>query len=118
MSEEHAKLRQEMLAEKGFLLSLYSNDRRVVRSLLQAATDKQVTVLLSVLKCVASGEIPMKKNHLTQLVGSKREPKLRSLRNSTTYQKLLNGSQKEKVQFLSQFCANLQRLLHPLFNKI
>ena len=110
-----SKLRLRMLAEKDFLKQLFTVNNRVAKTLLQTAENSQLELLLTILRYIAIGEIPMRRLHHEKLVKAKRESKLRTLRTYSTFNELLQSNRKTKLTYLSQFCSQFNTLLSALF---
>lgn len=113
---DHTELRKAMLQHKTFLKKLhdekkgYANKRSIAK-----ASEPERKVLLNVLYCICQGHVPIKKNHFTNLIKSKRKLRLQSL--GKTYERLATASKEDQIKYLKQFSSLYSQLLYPLFNK-
>jgi hypothetical protein len=114
------RLREQMLAEKGFLKSLFdaNNCLQKTKDLLSFGSIFQINLVIKICHELSTGNIPLKKDIFHEIT---RRRKLRILmkgvEKNTDFNNLLISSREDKLTYLYKLCSVLSYILHPLFNK-
>jgi hypothetical protein len=106
-------------ANKSFLRRLYrlqGTERAAKNKLINWATKSQLEVLINILKCVVSGEIPLRKAHFDRVKQSKRLNFLhKHFQDKNGFQVLQSSPVKEQRAVLRQI-NTYHQLLYNIFH--
>jgi hypothetical protein len=112
----HQKLRKRMLTHKNFLSNLYKEkSAKANMTLIDRASRRERNVLLNILFCIAHGHIPLRREHMTKLVQSKKKNKLVEI--GVMLRQILKASDLEQQKCLKQFSSLYHQLLSYVFEK-
>jgi hypothetical protein len=115
-------MRNQLLSNKKFLLSLYQgnnlqNDNEITR-----ARDSEIDLVLRILHMLLNGHIPLSKNGLKQLKGGLAKSTLNRIKKQIGSGKqlkhMLNSSIDNKTNFVKSFSSCYSALLHCLFEEV
>ncbi len=105
-----------MLKHKCFLKSLYQETKGYInKRQIDKATRQERKVVLQILFCISQGHIFLKKQHLSEVIQSKRKKKLEEI--GKNLKKLLKSSDQEQKACLKQFSSLYKQLFWYMFNK-
>lgn len=116
----HQRLRVEMLAEKGFLKSLFdaNNCLQKTKDLLSFGSISQINLVIKICHELSTGNIPLKKDIFRAITQRRKLSYLMNgVEKNTDFNNLLISSREDKLTYLYKLCSVLSYILHPLFNK-
>ena len=97
------------------VLACHTKTAYAKKKTLKSAGDKELDLLIDVLKLINEGTIPLPKKHQVHLIRSKRLGKLAKLTDSF-HEELKNSSRDSKLKFVTFFVSMYPKLLYSLFN--
>ena len=112
------QLRKFMLKNRVFLHLLYRESKKDTAQRLNYCTNVQANCVLHILKGIATGEIPLKKEDYAALRKTKKLGTIEQLVDKTTFRALLRNSRSEKVTFLRKVVSLFPLLLRLLFEPL
>ena len=113
-----AELRRSMLLEKGFLSDIHHASALTIPSVLAAATNLQINILIKVVHFLASGQIPVNPELIEKLSQSRKTGVLhKNFRGKAVVKNLLGGTRQAKLAILSKINKYLPQLLERFLQK-
>ncbi len=103
-----------MLKYKAFLYKLFTEHRGWQnRKTLMKAISSEIHLVLRILFCISVGHIPIRRQHFSKLIKSKKRLLLADLRKR--FRTLQHAHVKEKREFVTKFSSLYPSLFEPLF---
>lgn len=107
-----ADLRRSMLLEKVFLSNIHHSSPLTVSTILAAATNLQINVLIRVLHFVASGQIPVDSKLIEKLSSSRKTGYLhKNFKGKNIVKNLLGSNREAKLAVLNKISKFMPSLL-------
>lgn len=110
-------LKSLLIRDKLFLKELYEGNFLFNRKTLQTAEDLKIKTLLFYFHFLCRGLIPFHKSNFEKIPAYLIKLMRKTVESKQSFQKTLNESRLNKINFLSRYCKVFSFILYPLFNE-